>query len=202
MCATPARSSYHRVRAHLEWWDDRAGERVGGGQSQSDRHAGRPGTNCPRSTTHASSSPVADSDNRGGATTSAVLWGNNVPRVDRRTALDPSETCAAHDFAAQKNYSPSSTKASPGVSKDRSVTMGRQKRRPTIVARRPITLARSPAPAARGTDMGLPMGKREFDPRFLRGERLSRISQPAKKGDLSCPRAVAAPLPGQTIGWN
>ena len=42
--------------------------------------------------------------------------------------------------------------------KDRSLTMGRQKRRPTIVARRPITLARSPAPAARGTDIGLPTG--------------------------------------------
>src|SRR5215475_7370850 len=42
--------------------------------------------------------------------------------------------------------------------KDRSPTMGRQKRRPTIVARRPITLARSPAPAARGTDIGLPTG--------------------------------------------
>jgi hypothetical protein len=44
-------------------------------------------------------------------------------------------------------------------------------------------------------------GEREFDPRFLRGERLSQ-AQPRKKGDLSYPRAVAAPLPGQTIGWN
>ena len=42
--------------------------------------------------------------------------------------------------------------------KDRSLTMGLRKRRPTIVARRPITLAWSPAPAARGTDIGLPTG--------------------------------------------
>src|SRR5262245_40522648 len=38
--------------------------------------------------------PIFDStdpDNRGGATTSAVLWGNNgrAKRVDRMTALDP-----------------------------------------------------------------------------------------------------------------
>ena len=53
--------------------------------------------------------------------------------------------------------------------KDRSLTMGRQKRRPTIVARRPITLARSPAPAA-WYRYGPSDGEREFDPRFLRGE--------------------------------
>ena len=36
----------------------------------------------------------------------------------------------------------------------------------------------------------------------LAARRMSRISQPAKKADLSCPRAVAEPLPGQTIVWN
>jgi hypothetical protein len=70
--------------------------------------------------------------------------------------------------------------------KDRSLTMGRQKRRPT--SRRATYHIGGVSRSCRTWYRHRPSdGEREFDPRFLRGERLSWISQPAKKGRPQLP---------------
>ena len=93
------------------------------------------------------------------ALTQCWLLGGTARKAETAAcgAGDPSETCAAHVVAAQKkSQSVLHQSVARRLYKDRSLTMGRQKRRPTIVARRPITLARSPAPAVRGADIGHP----------------------------------------------